>query len=125
MIDKILKDKPTKLFLAITAFFCCNALIAETIGTKLFSLEKLFGYTPTPFSLFGESVTVTLTCGVLLWPLEFVVTDIVNEFFGPKAVRRISFIAVGLISYAFLIFYAAIHIPAADFWISSGTKDGI
>jgi len=125
MIHSILKDKPTKLFLSITAFFCCNALIAETIGTKLFSLEKLFGHTPTQFSLFGESVTITLTCGVLLWPLEFVVTDIVNEFYGPKAVRRISFIAVGLISYAFLMFYAAIHVPAADFWISSGTKDGI
>src|SRR5438045_5797898 len=84
MIHDILKDKPTKLFLSITAFFCCNALIAETIGTKLFSLEKLFGYAPNPFSLFGESVTITLTCGVLLWPLEFVVTDIVNEFYGPK-----------------------------------------
>jgi hypothetical protein len=43
MINNILKDKPTKLFLGIIAFFCCNALIAETIGTKLFSLEKLFG----------------------------------------------------------------------------------
>jgi uncharacterized integral membrane protein (TIGR00697 family) len=125
MIHNILKDKPTKLFLAITAFFCCNALIAESIGTKLFSLEKLFGYTPTPFTVFGESVTVTLTCGVLLWPLEFVVTDIVNEFFGPKAVRRISFIAVGLISYAFLMFYVAIHVPPADFWISSGINNGI
>ena len=125
MIHNILRDKPTKLFLSITAFFCCNALIAETIGTKLFSLEKLFGYTPTPFTLFGESVTVTLTCGVLLWPLEFVVTDIVNEFYGPKAVRRISFTAVALISYAFLMFYASIHIPAADFWISSGAKNGV
>src|SRR5437868_7273488 len=125
MINNILKDKPTKLFLGIIAFFCCNALIAETIGTKLFSLEKLFGYTPTPFSLFGESVTVTLTCGVLLWPLEFVVTDIVNEFYGPKAVRRISFIAVGLISYAFLMFYAAIGTPPADFWIKSNVDSGV
>jgi uncharacterized integral membrane protein (TIGR00697 family) len=61
----------------------------------------------------------------LLWPLEFVVTDIVNEFYGPKAVRRISFTAVALISYAFLMFYASIHIPAADFWISSGVKGGV
>jgi queuosine precursor transporter len=46
MIHSILKDKPTKLFLGFTAFFCCNALIAEAIGTKLFSLEKLFGMHP-------------------------------------------------------------------------------
>src|SRR6187549_2915967 len=125
MISNILKDRPTKLFLGIIAFFCCNALIAETIGTKLFSLEKLFGFTPTPFILFGESVTVTLTCGVLLWPLEFIMTDIVNEYYGPKAVRRISFIAVGLIGYAFLMFYLAMGVPAADFWFGSGTADGI
>src|SRR4249920_3874802 len=119
MIHNILNDKPTKLFLGIIAFFCCNALIAETIGTKLFSLEKLFGFTPTPFTLSGESVTVTLTCGVMLWPLEFVMTDIVNEYYGPKAVRRISFTAIFLISYAFLMFYAAISVPPADFWVTS------
>src|SRR5436190_3880424 len=122
MINNILKDKPTKLFLGIIAFFCCNALIAETIGTKLFSLEKLFGFTPTPFTLSGESVTITLTCGVLLWPLEFVMTDIVNEYFGPKAVRRISFTAIALISYAFLMFFVAMKVPSADFWITSHVK---
>src|SRR6186713_1649033 len=125
MINNILKDKPTKLFLGIIAFFCCNALIAETIGTKLFSLEKLFGFAPTPFTLFGESVTVTLTCGVMLWPLEFVMTDIVNEYYGPKAVRRISYTAVALILYAFIMFYVAMGVPPAAFWYSSGVQDGI
>src|SRR5690349_3272804 len=52
-------------------------------------------------------------------------TDIINEFYGPKAVRRISFIAVGLISYAFLMFYLAIHVPAADFWVASRKDQGI
>ena len=120
MIHNFLKDKPTKLFLGIAAFFCCNALIAESIGTKIFSLEKLFGFQPSHFSLFGQdNISISLTCGVLLWPLEFVMTDIVNEFYGPKAVRRISFTAVALISYAFLMFYAAIQVPPADFWIIS------
>ena len=120
MIHSIIKDKPTKLFIGIACFFCCNALIAETIGTKIFSLEKLFGFHPSHFTLFGQSgLSVSLTCGVLLWPLEFVMTDIVNEYFGPKAVRRISFTAIALISYAFLMFYAAIHVPPADFWITS------
>ncbi|WP_431216171.1 hypothetical protein ACQ86N_16950 [Puia sp. P3] len=55
MIHAILKDRPTKLFLGFTAFFCCNALIAEAIGTKLFSLEKIFGLHPANFTLFGQS----------------------------------------------------------------------
>ena len=105
MIHSILKDKPTKLFLGITAFFVANALIAECIGGKIFSLEKVFGLAPSNFTLFGvPNLSFNLTCGVLLWPLEFVITDIVNEYYGPKAVKRISITAVSLILYAFLMF---------------------
>ena len=103
-----------------------NALIAECIGGKIFSLEKVFGLTPSSFTLFGEKgLSFNLTCGVILWPLEFVLTDIVNEYYGPKAVRRISFIAVSLISYAFIMFYLAIHLPPAGFWLTSNVDSGV
>ena len=126
MIGQILKDKPTKLFVIFSAFFVANALIAECIGGKIFSLEKLFGMSPLHFTLFGEkNLAISLTCGVMLWPLEFIMTDIVNEYYGPKAVRRISYIAVGLIGYAFLMFYLAIQLPPADFWIRSGISSGV
>jgi len=126
MILNILKDKPTKLFVIFTAFFVANALIAECIGGKIFSLEKLLGLHPSSFTLFGQkALSFNLTCGVLLWPLEFVLTDIVNEFYGPKAVRRISYIAVALISYAFIMFYFGMSVPPADFWYGSGMQDGI
>lgn len=123
----MLADRPTKLFLALSAFFVANALIAECIGTKLFSLEQTIGLKPHPFSLLGQDgLTYVLTCGVLLWPLEFVLTDVVNEFYGPKAVRRISYTAVALIGYAFLMFYLAIHIPAdTSFWTSSQSAAGV
>src|SRR5882757_2114877 len=126
MIPQLLKDRPTKLFIFFTAFFVANALIAECIGGKLFSLEKLLGLPPASFTLFGQKgLSFDLTCGVLLWPLEFVMTDIVNEYYGPRAVRRISFTAVGLISYAFLMFYLAIHLPPAGFWVTSNTSSGV
>ncbi|MCW3079804.1 queuosine precursor transporter [Segetibacter sp.] len=126
MIENIIKEKPTKLFVAITAFFVANALIAECIGGKIFSLEKLLGLPPANLTIFGETgLSFNLSCGVLLWPLEFIITDIVNEFYGPKAVKRISYIAVGLISYAFIIFYVAINFPPADFWIVSGGQNRI
>lgn len=126
MIHKILKDKPTKLFVGFAAFFVANALIAECIGGKIFSLEKLFGLDPVNFTIFGYSgLSFSLTCGVLLWPLEFVMTDIVNEYYGPKAVKRISYTAIALISYAFIMFYASIHIPAADWWPASKVENGI
>jgi queuosine precursor transporter len=126
MIKRILDDKPTKLFVFFTAFFVANALIAECIGGKIFSLEKTLGFRPSSFTLFGQSgLSFTLTCGVLLWPLEFVLTDIVNEFYGPKAIRRISYIAVALISYAYLMFFMAINTSPADFWIVSSQTSGV
>lgn len=126
MIQEILKDRPTKLFIGFAAFFVANALIAECIGGKIFSLEKVFGFDPVNLTLFGHSgLSFSLTCGVLLWPLEFVMTDIVNEYYGPKAVKRISYTAVALISYAFLMFYASIHIPYADWWPASKSEEGV
>lgn len=125
-MNNILKDKATKLFIIFSAFFVANALIAECIGGKIFSLEKVFGFEPSNFSLFGQdNLAFNLTCGVLLWPLEFVMTDIVNEYYGPKAVKRISYTAVALIAYAFFMFYMAIEIPPADFWITSGVDIGV
>ena len=126
MIQNILKDRPTKLFVIFSAFFVANALIAECIGGKIFSLEKVFGWQPANLTIFGEKgLSFNLTCGVLLWPLEFIMTDIVNEYYGPKAVRRISFTAVALISYGFLMFYLAMGMPPADFWYGSGVDNGI
>ena len=126
MIHTIIKSKPAKLFLGITAFFVANALIAECIGGKIFSLEKVFGFNPANITLFGQSgLSFTLTCGVLLWPLEFIITDIVNEYYGPKAVRRISYTAVILITYAFIMFYVSMSAPPAGWWITSKTMQGI
>jgi queuosine precursor transporter len=121
-----LKDKSIKLFLFISAFFVANALIAECIGGKIFSLEKLFGLEPANFTLLGQTgLSYSLTCGVLLWPLEFVITDIVNEYYGPKAVRRISYTAVTLIAYAFIMFYMAIRVAPAPWWPASSQADGV
>lgn len=126
MIHQILQNRPTKLFIGIAAFFVANALIAECIGGKIFSLEGVFGFEPANLTLFGESgLAFNLTCGVLLWPLEFVITDIVNEYYGPKAVRRISLIAVALISYAFLMFYLAMSVAPASFWVDSKMQNGV
>ncbi len=126
MIPKILNDKPTRIFVGFTAFFVANALVAEAIGMKLFSLESLFGLQPANFTFFGQSgLAFTLTCGVILWPFEFVITDIINEFYGPKAVRRISITAVILISYAFVMYFIAIALPPAKAWLSSSHEQGV
>jgi queuosine precursor transporter len=116
MIHNIIRDKSTRLFIILGGFFIANALIAEVVGAKLFSLEKTLGLAPAGLVFFGNDFSFNLTAGVLLWPVVFIMTDIINEYYGPKGVRFLSFIAIILIAYAFLMFTAAISLTPADFW---------
>ena len=121
----ILAKKENKLFFILGGFFIANAIIAEFIGVKIFSLERTFGFEPFTYHLFGEEMSFNLTAGVLLWPVVFVMTDIINEYFGFKGVRFLSYMAAGLIAYAFLMVFAAIHIVPADWWPVSVTEAGV
>lgn len=104
----------------MTGIFITNALLAEFIGVKIFSLEKTFGITPFDFNLFGiEHLSFNLTTGVLLWPVVFIMTDIINEYYGPKGVKLLSYLTCGLIIYAFVVIYGAIQLVPADFWPKS------
>ncbi|MBK8504460.1 MAG: queuosine precursor transporter [Saprospiraceae bacterium] len=116
----ILQNKQARLFLFLGGFFIANALIAEFIGVKIFSLEQSFGFLPLSLNLFGiDDLSFNLTAGVLLWPVVFVMTDVINEYYGKKGVRILSFMAVVLILYAFFMFFLAIRLVPADFWSTS------
>ncbi|MFK7946058.1 MAG: queuosine precursor transporter [Saprospiraceae bacterium] len=121
----LLKDKSTRLFILLGGFFVANAIIAEFIGVKIFAFEGTFGLEPFNWNLFGEIGSLNFTAGVLLWPVVFIMTDIINEYFGRKGVRFLSFLAVGLISYAFLMVYIAIWLAPADWWIGSFAESGV
>ncbi len=125
MVTQILASKPTKLFIILGGFFIANAMLAEFIGIKIFSLEKLFGFAPLSMTLFGvKDLGFNLTAGVLLWPVVFVMTDIINEYYGQKGVRFLSWLTVGLIVYAFLMAFLAMKTPPNDWWQSiSGMRD--
>jgi queuosine precursor transporter len=125
MIDNIIRNKPTRLFLILGGFFIANTLIAEIIGVKIFSLEKTMGFMPLNLTVFGEALSLNLTAGVLIWPVVFIMTDIINEYYGQKGVRFLSFLTAGLIAFAFLVFYGAMRLSPADFFITSKTGSGV
>jgi uncharacterized integral membrane protein (TIGR00697 family) len=51
-------------------------------------------------------------------------TDIINEYYGRRGVRFLSYLAAGLISYAFLMVYLAILVSPNDWWaFESGISD--
>lgn len=121
MIKQILSDKSTKLFLILSGFFIANAMIAEFIGVKIFSLEDTVGIKRLELPLFGSNFSFHLTAGVLLWPVVFIMTDIINEYYGSKGVKFLSYLTVTLIAYSFLMFSGAIGLkPSEYFTIGNG-----
>jgi uncharacterized integral membrane protein (TIGR00697 family) len=118
-------QRTNRLFVALAGFFLTNALLAEFVGVKIFSLEATLGIDPVEWSLLGVSGTLNFTAGVLLWPVVFVMTDIINEYYGVKGVRLISWVAVGFISYAFIAAYISIGLAPAGFWIEANRSLGV
>ena len=114
-----MNNKANILFIFLAGVFITNALLAEFIGVKIFSLERAMGSVPLDTNSWWPFPSFNLTAGVLLWPFVFILTDIINEYFGKKGVKMLSFLTVGLIAYSFIMITIAIQLTPADFWISS------
>jgi uncharacterized integral membrane protein (TIGR00697 family) len=118
------ETKRSILFLILGSFFIANAIIAEFIGVKIFSLEETLGMQPVNWQILGNSLSFNMTVGVILWPIVFIMTDIINEYFGSSGVKLFSYIAAILVSYAFLAIYMGINLTPANFWINKTTPTG-
>lgn len=118
-------DRPTTLFIVLGGFFVCNALIAEFLGVKIFALETTLGLAPLDWNLFGQSGSLSFTAGVLLWPVVFIMTDIINEYYGRRGVKLLSYLTVGLILYAFGFAYLSIGLAPADWWVGIQSGQGV
>jgi uncharacterized integral membrane protein (TIGR00697 family) len=125
MSAPLLASRSTRLFILLTAFFVGNAVVAEFVGVKIFALEPTLGVEPLNWNLFGQAGSLNFTAGVLIWPIVFILTDVINEYFGRRGVRLISYAAIAMISYAFFFAYASIHLAPADFWVGVNADRGV
>lgn len=127
MKGSILSDKATRLFVILSGFFVANALIAEMIGVKLFQLESVFGLDRADFSLLGQpNLSFVLSVGVLPWPIVFVMTDVINDYYGVRGVRFLTLLTTGLIAFGFAVFYISIHMPPdLGWWSTSSAEQGV
>lgn len=122
---RLLDDRATRLFAALAAFFCANAVLAEFIGVKIFALEGTLGIAPLHWNLFGQGGTLDFTAGTVVWPIVFIMTDTVNEYFGKRGVRMVSWLAAGLVAYGFLFAYIAIRLAPASWWVGAAQDQGV
>jgi uncharacterized integral membrane protein (TIGR00697 family) len=96
------------LFIILAGLFITNAVTAELISNKLIEI-------PLNFSIGGSTFgPFTTIVGILPWPIVFLLTDLLNEFYGKKAVQRLSWITSGLIGYCFIIVGISLAIPAVE-----------
>lgn len=122
-IDNILEQKKGRLFVILAGIFITNALLAEIIGVKIFSAEATVGLVPAKLNILGFDMSFNLTAGAILWPMVFITTDLINEYFGKPGVKRISYLTAGLIAYAFLAIYVTMQLAPADFWLNANNRD--
>ncbi|MEQ7799409.1 queuosine precursor transporter [Pedobacter sp. ASV1-7] len=113
------RTKESKLLLVLGAFFVANAILSEFIGVKIFTVEGTLGIKQFDINLFGvPNLSFHMSAGVLTWPIIFIMTDIINEYFGVRQVRFLSILTAILISYAFIVVGAAMHLQPSDFWVN-------
>ena len=65
------QNKKDIVYVILAGIFITNAIVAELIGGKL-------------ITVFG----VPMSVGILPWPIVFVTTDLINEYFGEKALEN-------------------------------------
>ena len=108
MDTEIVNGRRQWLFIFLVGLFITNAITAELISNKLIQV-------PISFSFFGKEFgPFTTIVGILPWPIVFIITDLLNEFYGFKAVKRVSWITTILIAYCFLIVGLSLSIPAVE-----------
>jgi uncharacterized integral membrane protein (TIGR00697 family) len=116
-------NRQTNLFFILSGLFLGNALLAELVGVKIFSLEKVFGMSPLHLQIPGGPLDLNLSIGVIIWPMVFIISDIINEYFGKKGVRIVSFFTAFIIAISFLVIYVGTKLPPADFWKEINSTD--
>jgi len=112
------KTKESRLLLVLGSFFVANAILSEFIGVKLFSVEATLGIKQFDINLLGvPHLSFHMSAGVLTWPIIFIMTDIINEYFGVKQVRFLSILTSLLIAFAFFVVWGAMGLSPSDFWV--------
>src|SRR5690242_2160009 len=106
-------DRRELLLLILLTLFIGFFVTAELLGAKLFHFT-IFGITPASLGL-GDGKEFVATTGILAFPLTFVLTDVINEFFGKRYVRQFTFLALAVNAILQLVVQAAIRVPATSF----------
>lgn len=89
-------DRKQRFFVWLTAIFVAALITGDFIGGKFFVLG-------------GRS----FSSGIIPFPLTFVLTDLVNEFYGTHGARRLTFVGLGAAVFVWAVITLALHLPTS------------
>ncbi len=111
MREAYVLSRPQKLFVACTAVFLTALVVAEATASKFFTAFDL----PFPVHILGQEFTsVIMTAGVIAFPITFIVTDLMNEYFGKKGIRYVTLVGMVMIIFEFVLLQIAMAVPTAS-----------
>lgn len=100
-------DRRIVLFLFLTGSFVTALVVGDIIGGKLMDVTVL-----------GH--TFTISAGMLPFPLTFLLTDLLNEFYGNRAARLVTWVGFFMAAFAFALITVAVALPWAPFTFDAG-----
>lgn len=98
-------DVRTRLYIWLSGVFITCLLMANVLGVKLFAFKIVLG---------SITIPVEHTVGMLPFPITFVLTDLLNEYYGMKAARRVTWIAFCMAAIAFVLIYIGRVMPILE-----------
>jgi len=98
-------DRKQRAYVYLTALFVAALIAGDFIGGKFFTFA-------------GRS----LSAGIIPFPLTFVLTDVVNEFYGKEGARRLTYAGLLAAVFVWAVINLALALPTMD---ESPISDGV
>jgi uncharacterized integral membrane protein (TIGR00697 family) len=89
-------NRSQQVYVCMAAIFVICLVMADLTGAMLFSFDLPLFFVPN-----GGKIPVLLSAGIIPFPVTFLLTDLLNEFYGPKNARFITWVGFAM---CFLVF---------------------
>ncbi|WP_342376920.1 queuosine precursor transporter [Myxococcus stipitatus] len=93
-------DRRMQFFVVLATVFVTSLVVGDLIGVKLFEVNLGF-------------VISVMSMGMLPFPVTFLLTDLLNEFYGKKAARFVTWVGFFMAIFAYTVIAIAVQIPFA------------
>jgi len=94
-----------RLYLWLSGVFVTCLLLANILGVKLFHFDV---------HVAGWDIPIEHTVGMLTFPITFLLTDLLNEYYGTRGARRVAYLGFAMGLLAFLLIWVARQIPILE-----------